>query len=104
MKHLTMLGWDDVPHLTEEMKASLFASIPAYQRDARTKGIPLLGSGAILQVSAEDYTVPDMEVPAHWPRCYGLDIGWRKTACLALSAIRSAIEDSAPQRASAAGS
>ena len=75
-----MASWDDVPHLTEDAKASLFASIPAYQRDARTKGIPLLGSGAIFQVSADEYTVPDMEIPAHWPRCYGMDIGWRRTA------------------------
>jgi hypothetical protein len=88
VKKLTMLGWSDVPHLTEEMKESLYASIPAYQRDARTKGIPLLGSGAILQVSAEDYTVPDMEVPAHWPRCYGLDIGWRRTAAVWLALNR----------------
>lgn len=79
---MTMASWDDVPHLTEEAKASLFASIPAYQRDARTKGIPVLGSGAIFQVSADDYVVPDMDIPAHWPRAYGLDVGWSKTACL----------------------
>jgi phage terminase large subunit-like protein len=39
--------WDDVPHLTQAAKDELFASIPSYQRDARTKGIPQLGSGAI---------------------------------------------------------
>jgi hypothetical protein len=88
MKHLTMLGWDGIPHLTEEMKASLYASIPAYQVAARTKGIPMLGSGAIFQVASEDYTVPDMEIPAHWPRCYGFDIGWRKSAAVWLALNR----------------
>ena len=75
-----MASWSDVPHLTEEAKASLFASIPAYQRDARTRGIPVLGSGAIFQISADDYVVPDIPVPPHWPRAYGFDIGWRKSA------------------------
>lgn len=85
-----MLGWEDVPHLTEEAKASLFASIPAYQRDARTKGIPMLGSGAIFQVAADDYTVPDIEIPPHWPRCYGMDVGWQRTAVVWLALNRDA--------------
>lgn len=72
--------WDDVPHLTEEAKASLFASIPPYQRDARTKGIPQLGSGAIYQISEDDISVKPFEIPEHWPRAYGLDVGWNRTA------------------------
>ena len=39
-KYVVMSSWDDVPHLTEDDKAILLASIPPYQRDARTKGIP----------------------------------------------------------------
>ena len=35
-----------MPHLIEQEKADLIAQIPPYQRDARTKGIPALGSGA----------------------------------------------------------
>lgn len=49
-KHVTMASWDDVPHLNEQDKAILLASIPPYQRDARTKGIPQLGSGAVYPV------------------------------------------------------
>jgi hypothetical protein len=44
MKFTVMATWDDAPHLDEKTRAELFASIPAYQRDARTKGIPQLGS------------------------------------------------------------
>ena len=83
-----MCSWQEVPHLSEEAKESLFASIPAYQRDARTKGIPVLGSGAIFQVSSEDYTVADFELPPYWPRCYGYDIGWRVTAAVFLALNR----------------
>lgn len=74
--------WDDAPHLSEENKAELYASIPAYQRDARTKGIPQLGSGAIYQISDEDLLVKPFEIPDHWPRAYGMDVGWNRTAAI----------------------
>lgn len=74
--------WDDVPHLSEQAKDELLASIPPYQRDARTKGIPQLGSGAIYPVAESDICVSDFELPAHYPRCYSLDVGWNRTAAL----------------------
>lgn len=75
-------SWDDVPHLSDEVKAELLQSIPAYQRDARSRGVPQLGSGAIYPIPEADFVVDDFEIPAHWPRVYGLDVGWRKTAAL----------------------
>ena len=81
-RFLCQASWDDVPHLTEESKKELWDSLPPYQRDARTKGIPVLGSGAIYPVSEADLIIPDIEIPNHWPRCYGLDVGWRTTACI----------------------
>lgn len=80
LKHVTMCGWDDVPHLDEQAKRELVASIPPYQRDARMKGIPQLGSGAIYPIAESDITVDDFEIPAHWPRAYGMDVGWNRTA------------------------
>jgi phage terminase large subunit-like protein len=74
--------WDDAPHLTPETRAQLYSEIPAYQRDARTKGIPQLGSGAIYQVADDDILVEPFEIPEHWPRAYGLDVGWNKTAAI----------------------
>lgn len=74
--------WDDAPHLTPEMRESLWASIPPYQRDARSKGIPQLGSGAIYQVSEDDVKVEDFELPVHWPRAFGMDTGWDWTAAV----------------------
>lgn len=72
-KYVEMVEWDDVPHLSDEEKASLLASIPPYQRDARTKGVPQLGSGAIYPFPESGIKVPDLEVPKHWPRGFGLD-------------------------------
>lgn len=72
--------WDEVPHLSEKEKSELLASIPPYQRDARTKGIPALGSGAIYPVPERDIRVKDFELPKHWPRGFGMDTGWKWTA------------------------
>lgn len=77
---VVMAGWDDVPHLTEEAKSQLLASIPPFQRDARSKGIPQLGAGAIYPVPESEIVVADFEIPAHWPRGYALDVGWNRTA------------------------
>ncbi len=70
------------PHLGEKEKETLMANIPPYQRDARSKGIPQLGSGAIYPVPESEITVPDMEIPVHWARGYGLDVGWNRTAAI----------------------
>jgi phage terminase large subunit-like protein len=76
---LTM-GFDDAPHLSEESKAKLLASYPPHERDARSKGIPQLGSGAIYPVPESEIIVDDFPIPDHWPRGYGLDVGWNRTS------------------------
>lgn len=74
--------WDDAPHLSEEVKEKLFKSLPPHQRDARAKGIPALGSGAIYPIGESDITVEPFEIPAHWPRAFGMDVGWNRTAAI----------------------
>lgn len=81
-KHLVMAGWDDVPHLDEKTKKELYDSIPPYQRDARSKGIPQLGSGAIYPVPESEIICKPFELPKYWPRCYALDVGWNRTAAV----------------------
>jgi len=82
-RFLVTADWDNnAPHLTPEAKRDLIASIPAYQRDARTKGIPQLGAGVIYPILEEDILVDAFAIPKHWPRGYGLDVGWKKTAAL----------------------
>lgn len=75
-------SWEDAPHLSKEQKDALWAAIPPYQRDARTKGIPQLGSGAIFPVPESDIVCDPFEIPKHWPRVYGLDVGWNRTAAV----------------------
>lgn len=81
-KHVTTATWDDVVHLDEDAKRELLASIPPYQRDARSKGIPALGAGAIYAVQEEQVFCDPFELPRHWKRCFGLDVGWSRTAAV----------------------
>ncbi len=80
-KYVVRATWDDAPHLDEEAKKILLDSIPPFQRDARTKGVPQLGSGAIFPVPETEIVVPPFEIPKHWPRGYGFDVG-RNTAAV----------------------
>ncbi len=72
--------WNDCPHLTDEVKDSLYSGIPPYMRDARTKGIPVLGSGLIYPIAEEDIAVDDFPITDKFPRGYGMDVGWNRTA------------------------
>lgn len=69
-------GWDDAPHITEEKKERMLAQYPSYQRDMRTKGIPMLGHGRIYEVSSDDLIVSPFEIPNHWKVGIGMDFGW----------------------------
>lgn len=81
-KFVVNAGWDHVPHLSEEQKAAELARIQPYQREARSKGIPTLGAGAIYPV-AEDYVLCDpFQIPDWMPQCFALDVGWNRTAAL----------------------
>jgi phage terminase large subunit-like protein len=81
-KALVMAGWDDVPHLGEAEKKRMLAETLPYLRDARSKGIPSLGSGAIYPVPESEIKVADFPIPDHWKRLYALDVGWNRTAAL----------------------
>lgn len=82
MKAATFVSWEDVPHLSEEQKAKILAGTPAHQREARTRGIPMLGEGAVYGVLEDDFVVTGFELPKHWPRAYGFDVGWRMNAAI----------------------
>lgn len=75
-QHLQTVTWDDAPHLDEETKEQLLTAFPPYQRDMRTKGIPLLGEGLVYPVSEEKIRIDPFEIPAHWKRLAAIDFGF----------------------------
>jgi phage terminase large subunit-like protein len=74
--HLTMMTIDDVEHYTAEQRAAIISSYPEYERDARTKGIPQLGSGRVFPIQEEELQCAPFPIPVHWPQIGGLDFGW----------------------------
>lgn len=66
---------DDVEHYTPEQRAAIVASYPEHEREARTKGIPILGSGRVFPIAEDAIKVTAFPIPPHWPRIVGLDFG-----------------------------
>jgi phage terminase large subunit-like protein len=69
-------GWDDAPHLSQQVKEGLLASYPAHQRDMRTKGVPMLGHGRIYDLAEDAINCRAFEIPRHWAIIDGMDFGW----------------------------
>lgn len=75
-RHITQMTLEDAPHYTPEQRAAIVASYPEHERDARTKGIPILGSGRVFPVAEEKIRCEPIAIPKHWARINGLDFGW----------------------------
>ncbi len=73
---LVTATWDDAPHLTQEVKDQLLAVYGEHERDMRSKGIPIFGSGPVFVVPEEDIVCDPFEVPEYWPGIAALDFGW----------------------------
>lgn len=66
---------DDALHMSEEEKKRLYLSYLPHERDARTKGIPSLGSGLIYPIHESKLIVSPFQIPEYWPRFFGMDFG-----------------------------
>ena len=81
-RYAIAVDWENAPHLTEEDKKAMIAEMPPNEVDARTKGIPALGSGRVYPISEDDIKVTPFEIPDYFPRAYGLDFGYNATAAV----------------------
>lgn len=75
-RHTTFMTIDDVTHYTPEEKQRIIGSYPKHEVEARTKGIPILGSGRIFPVEESKIVCEHRDFPNHWPRIGGMDFGW----------------------------
>lgn len=79
-KFYIQAGWDDAPHLSGTDKEQLLASCEPHLREARSKGIPSMGSGAIYPFREEDILTSGVRLEPWFRRAYGMDVGWNCTA------------------------
>lgn len=75
-RHVTTMTIDDAEHYSPEEREKIIASYPAHEREARAKGIPVLGSGRIFPVSEESIVCEPFDIPKHWVQIGGMDFGW----------------------------
>lgn len=75
MRHVTTMTIDDAEHYTPEQRAAIIAQYPPHEREARTRGIPALGSGRVFPIAEEAIAEDAIAIPAHWPQIGGLDFG-----------------------------
>ena len=80
-KFFIQAGWKHSPHLGDNEIAELLASCEPHLRDARSKGIPSMGSGSVFPVGEEYITAgEDFRLKPWYRRFAGMDVGWQATA------------------------
>lgn len=79
--------WDDAPHLSEQDKIDYLATYPEHERDARSKGIPMMGEGALFPIADKDIVCEPFKIPDHYFRICGVDYGINHPAAGAWLAV-----------------
>lgn len=67
--------WDDAPHISPSLRETMLSAMPEYQREMRSKGIPVLGEGRIFTVAEERVVIDPFEIPEHWFILAAIDFG-----------------------------
>lgn len=65
----------DAEHIPQERRDAIVAGWPEHEREARARGIPMLGSGAVFDIPESQITVDPFEIPKHWSLIWGMDFG-----------------------------
>lgn len=73
---MTRAGWNDCPHLSDSVKEQLLSVYLPHERDMRSKGEPVFGSGLVFPVNPDRISVEAFEIPSDWPRIAAIDFGW----------------------------
>jgi phage terminase large subunit-like protein len=77
---------DDVSHLDPEALARLYSGMSEAEKQARKYGVATIGTGKVFQFEESEYITEDFEIPRHWRRIGGLDVGLsHPTAAVALA-------------------
>lgn len=74
-KLLITCEWADVPHISEEDRERFLKSMPEHEREARSKGLPILGSGLIFPISQSAVSCQPFPIPDHFKQIGGMDFG-----------------------------
>ncbi|MEE9386360.1 MAG: terminase family protein [Nannocystaceae bacterium] len=96
-KHLTQMDIWDVEGIlyTKQQIEAIIESYPDHERDARAHGIPSMGQGRCFPIDQKLIMEPAMEeIPKHWPRIAGIDLGWDHPTAVVWLALEPLADDS----------
>jgi len=71
----TPMTIDDALHIPPEERARVIAGYLPHEREARAKGVPMLGSGRIFMTAEEMITEDAPRAPEEWAKLWGVDFG-----------------------------
>ena len=66
---------DDAVHIAPERRAEIVAGWPEHEREAREKGIPMLGSGRVFRATEESIRIDPIPIMPYWRHIWGMDFG-----------------------------
>jgi hypothetical protein len=75
-KAVVRMTLEDALHYSEAKRRAIIEGYPPHEVEARTKGIPSLGSGRVFPVTEESIAVDPPPVGRGWSLIGGLDFGW----------------------------
>lgn len=73
---LVQMDIEDAGHFDSEERDMVVASYPSHEREARSRGLPLLGSGLVFQIPHSTIEVEPFDIPNFWPTIIGCDFGY----------------------------
>jgi len=75
-RHVTQMTIDDAAHYTDKDREMIVAGYLEHEREARARGVPVMGSGMVYPVTEGGLQVKPFAIPDYWPRIAGIDFGW----------------------------
>jgi hypothetical protein len=75
-RHLTRMEIEDAEHFSPEQRQAIIDSYPEHEREARTRGLPTLGSGRVFPIADSEIKCEPFDIPSHFAAINGIDFGW----------------------------
>lgn len=75
-RYVVIATIEDALHFTPTQRQQIIDQYPDHEREARARGIPMLGSGRVFPIPESVLTCEPFAIPKHWPQIIGIDFGW----------------------------
>lgn len=77
-RYMVRMGINDATWYPPEVRRRMIQAFPAHEREARSNGDPMMGSGRVFRVPESDIKIPPIpfnRIPPEWPKIWGIDFG-----------------------------